>query len=646
MSGRDFKNFLSAHQKQIGQQDPKLVQRFLAGHKPNYKPVDYEKVQLLTQIRKSSANRGLKRVEKLEQNVKKSREEQMIQEHRRLWEIEMRKLKESEEKVLREIELLHPLAPNLNEKTSAKEELYEEITDYEDHLRYELKRFVKGTVDTVLMLREDLLSWLKTNRHKLAIGHHDSQQEDGIIKTIESVKQQQSHLMEDLADQRREIEEEIFSMVYEQDLQPTDHGYETDRPSSSCSAMSAHTIASTSCYSTFGKLPRIELGPPLHLNELYCPDEQLREDCLLEFDVLDERYSIELETLEEQYHDVISNMPNNGWSDDDCLRFRHTINQYNSISNNRRQMYLHRLAIEFPEKTSRDIKNFEQFAFRHKSLQRRMKALLLAWRRDREDLILRVTAIFHEATLQYKKKQKDMIEHTKQKFVCNYLREKLNDYREERLELMKLEADEQRIREEAETRKRKAKEKKEKSKRDKEKQKIQEYKERQNIHTAQLEELDQLRLMELQERRAMQRCHDMERVRYRDEMRTEKLEDFRQEKLNEEMEQVEKEKRMKKITEQINSNVKEDANRIYEPTQTTLAHARVEDHVERDAKAPLFNVYTYNVNQVAQDKRVKIEAALRRANLHMTDYGRNMIANAQPPSKPRPDMQSTAFNKT
>ena len=48
-------------------------------------------------------------------------------------------------------------------------------------------------------------------------------------------------------------------------------------------------------------------------------------------------------------------MPNNGWSDEDCLRFRHTINQYNSISNNRRQLYLHRLAIEFPDKTSKDI---------------------------------------------------------------------------------------------------------------------------------------------------------------------------------------------------------------------------------------------------------------------------------------------------
>ena len=48
---------------------------------------------------------------------------------------------------------------------------------------------------------------------------------------------------------------------------------------------------------------------------------------------------------------------------------------------------------------------------------------------------------------------------------------------------------------------------------------------------------------------------------------------------------------------------------------------------------------------MAQDKRLRIEAALRRANLHMTDYGRNILSNVPPPSQPRRDMQSTAFKQ-
>ena len=51
--------------------------------------------------------------------------------------------------------------------------------------------------------------------------------------------------------------------------------------------------------------------------------------------------------------------------------------------------------------------------------------LLTAWKRDKEDLALHVESIFHEASMAYNKKQKQMIEHTKQQFVCNYLREKV-----------------------------------------------------------------------------------------------------------------------------------------------------------------------------------------------------------------------------
>ena len=52
---------------------------------------------------------------------------------------------------------------------------------------------------------------------------------------------------------------------------------------------------------------------------------------------------------------LFASMPNNGWSDEDCMRFRHVINQYNSVPNKRRQLYLHRLKIELPHKSSAEI---------------------------------------------------------------------------------------------------------------------------------------------------------------------------------------------------------------------------------------------------------------------------------------------------
>lgn len=278
--------------------DSRLVTRFLSGHKPNYKPVDYEQVQLLTKIKKSSGSNALKKVQQLEKISKKNKEEIILNEHRRVWEIEMRKLKEAEEKVAYEIELLHPSTPNLEKITSSKEEIYEEIHDFTDHLYYDFKEFVKNTVDPVKMLQDDLNMWMTSNKHKLQLGHHNVDQEREILKTVKSVKEQQKTILMQLQQEQEQIEIE---------LQPRDLDDDNvcgGRPTSALSTVSNTTLTS-SVYGTFGNLTAIYLGPPSHLFELYCPDKVLAESCLLEFDILDERFSMELESLEEKYKEVI-----------------------------------------------------------------------------------------------------------------------------------------------------------------------------------------------------------------------------------------------------------------------------------------------------------------------------------------------------
>ena len=64
---------------------------------------------------------------------------------------------------------------------------------------------------------------------------------------------------------------------------------------------------------------------------------------------------------------------------------------------------------------------------------------------------------------------------------------------------------------------------------------------------------------------------------------------------------------------------------------------------ELDLQQPLFTQHTYTVDQIAGDQRLKIENALRRANMHMTDYAREVISNAAPPTQPRKDTKSQIF---
>ena len=47
--------------------------------------------------------------------------------------------------------------------------------------------------------------------------------------------------------------------------------------------------------------------------------------------------------------------------------------------------------------------------------------------------------------------------------------------------------------------------------------------------------------------------------------------------------------------------------------------------------------------QIAKDQRLRISNALYRANLHLTDYGRQIILKQLPPTVPRKDTMSTAF---
>ena len=275
--------------------------RFLSGHKPTFKPVDYEKIQLLTQIKKSSAKNALSKIQQLEKTSKKNKEVLILHEHRRVWEIEMRKLREAEERVSYEINLLRPPSPNLERSTSSKEEVYEEINDFADHLHYNLKEFVKSTVDPIKMLRDDLTLWMISNKHRLQLGHHNVKQEREIMKTVKSVKEQQKTILLQLQEEQDQIEWEFQPRNLYDDVDNIDKR----RPNSAASTISNLTSTS-SFYGPFGNLPAISLGPPSHLFGLYCPDKVLAENCLLEFDVLDERFSMELESLEEKYKDVIN----------------------------------------------------------------------------------------------------------------------------------------------------------------------------------------------------------------------------------------------------------------------------------------------------------------------------------------------------
>jgi len=614
MSGRDFKLFLSSHKSQIGQQDNRLVSRFLSGHGPTYKPVDYNQLALLTQVKRSAGERSRKKVEKLAHISKENKEHATLQEHKRIWINEYEHLLTLVDRTSRELIALRPPTPNFSYATKPLEEIYEDINDYEDFIYYDTEKFITSTVQPVHDLNEDIKIWIKENENKLRMNITSDEETMKIHNVINSVKQQQSHVIKQLNKDRQEIEKELALLLDTSEFNFVEL-----------------------------KLPNIELDVPVDMIHFQCPDEELRESCFKEFNDLNEKYHQMLTSVEEKYDGVRFKVPWN-WSDEEHIQFIHITSQYANVTRNRRRLFLDRIKREMPQKLKEEVEEYEQWWMRRKTFQSHLKGIFHAWKRDQEDLKLHIETLFNEACDEYEHRQQNINNHIKQKFICNFLHEKLLEYKEEQLELMKLEASNRVEQERKEEEKRYEKEVKDQKKREREKKQILHYKERKFLHSAKQREHDHARMVELQEKQSVLRVHNMERVGYREELLLEKTQQQRRYQLQQEQEEIEKQKRLQRLRDQVEVHVVSDPSRILEPTEAIKhRNAAVCNDDVKDLQQPLFDIHTFTVDQVGQDKRLQIENALRRANIHMTDYARTLISNQPPPSVPRKDTLSTAF---
>ena len=60
--------------------------------------------------------------------------------------------------------------------------------------------------------------------------------------------------------------------------------------------------------------------------------------------------------------------------------------------------------------------------------QSHVRGIFHAWKRDQDDLSLKIKVLFKEACEEFIKRQHSINEHMKQKFICNFLNEKVKSY--------------------------------------------------------------------------------------------------------------------------------------------------------------------------------------------------------------------------
>lgn len=610
MSGRDLRKFVNFHRTAIGAADSSLVNRFVEGQSSNrYRPADYDKLQAIAQLRKAAGNKTFQKIEKITKASKAKKVQGLLQQHKACWTKERIRLHSLQRKLQSDIDALRPGSPL---DSSSVKGFFQDLKIYEEIVSEDFQEFNKNTVQPLWDLREDLQFWIGENRDKILMGVAEKEHAE-VLKIVESVKMQQHLVLEKLQIEQDQLEQELDSMGVHEMMKDM---------------MMSGTIKQT--------------GIPDEAHELECPDEQLKASVLEEFILLDKKFETQLEYLDLKYQHV-KQSSSGGWSKQNHLHFVHLMEQYPPELPNRRMLYIDRMLREMPHKTRSELVDHEQWYLSHKFYQNQIHSTLKAWARDRDDMLVKVKATFAEAWTVYEEATEKAKTRKKQENICQDLYKKVLAFREEKFEALKLQAVIAAKEQEEEQIRLRVAEEKERKRRDLQRRQIQDFKEQKEREWQISVEQERIRLAELSERMAQQAVLDQQRVKYREEQLQLRLEANQKAKELAEEQEMEKQRRLDKLRQQVQVHIEDDPERIFKTTEASQARVASIYEEELELQHPLFDIHGYDEKKITSDRRLRVEKALRDAGMHNSDYARRIMASIQPPQQPRKDQHSTLF---
>ncbi|XP_067649359.1 coiled-coil domain-containing protein 148-like [Haliotis asinina] len=610
MSGRDYRSFVTNHR---AEEMDRLVRRMSDGVRSNMYDhnVDYNKLKAMAMEKRFSGHKTLMKVQKIEQLSKQTKENHLLKQQRLVWQKEFIHLNHLRKKQGAEIDL------HIQENCiiAACRQLYQDAEYYQAGLDKDLEKFKLDTVEPVWNLRDDLTYWLKENKEELRLGapeviEHHAQ----IMDTIASVKQQQKDILDKLKQEQRCLEQELLS----------DELLEL-------------------CPPQMEKRPKFVDGIPPEAYDLECPDESLKVSVLEEFLILDQKYYARLANLDSRHRKALSSDHTGGWDDEDHFTFVAVYDQYPTELQNRRKLLVDRLKRHLPHMNRAELMEHEDWWLDFKHYNERHKSILSDWLRDRRELLVKARLVFAEAAAA--QDLEDLKEDSRQKQLelCEALYTQVLRWREQKMEVMQLEMELEQKRAEEMAELEQARREREQERRQKQKHKISEYHQERQERRRKQEERDRYRLQELQTILEEQAEFDRERVKFREEQLERRREERQMEQEAKVQEDLERERRLEVLREQVRPIAESDPERLLKQTEAWQARLAEEEYEESNIQKPLFNINTFTANQVTSDPRVRLEQKLRDAGLHKSDYARQVLSQVKPLHPPRKDMESTVL---
>ncbi|KAG9477214.1 hypothetical protein GDO78_002554 [Eleutherodactylus coqui] len=485
------------------------------------------------------------------------------------------------------------------------------LSETEQQLSEERDEYKACTIHPIWQLRDDLKHRICQLQHHSSLKSQTENDFDpmNIMKQVESVKSQQKALIEKLIQEQRALENELL----EGDLQ--------------------ECVNSEEITFQCGEVPTV-------LQELYCPYPELQTSILTEYQQLVHLYRSKMEELDSQCKDMDSDCK---WSHEDHWICQTIVSQYPSDLPNRRTLYLDLLSRHLPHKSRQELVSHEKMWDLHRFNKDQRRALMESWTRYKKDFLVKAAMTIAEAGSIYEIELFVANDRKRQQEICNELKEKVMQWRIHQEEAARLESSIAARRQQEEEQQENQRREKEKLQRTSEKEKIQKYKTEKRQAWEEQQRRDLQRLEQLKKIMAQQAEKDRERVVYRQQLLEKRLSERKEEALHEEQVELERQRRLEALRQQVAVVAEFDPVRMMSDTKAWKARLGIGAEEEIVLQKPLFDLHTFNEQQIICDPRIRVEIALREAGLHNTNYAKEILPKIPPPKPPRKDMESSVF---